>query len=139
MQNSLLPLHRHSPEAASKLSNTMTRVSNAAAITLQAWSRTVLAKKEASDRLHEKQMRQSEAKASFFEDRGLNAGLVLRRILVVATCVALVGVTTQAVGAPQMLASSPALTTSGTSSSSPAGIVQVAARSIQSLLFSNTK
>lgn len=84
-------------------------------------------------------MRQSEAKASLFEDRGLNAGLVLRRILVVTACVALVGVTTQAVGAPQMLASSPALTTSGTSSSSPAGIVQVAARSIQSLLFSNTK
>jgi len=109
----------------------MSRVSNAAAVTLQTWSRTVIAKKEASSLRYEKYMQQMTLK-SLDSSENMPMEVLARRFLMVAACIALVGVTTQTTGGPQMLASSPAAQdTVGTTR-----IFQVIAGALPSLLHS---
>jgi len=108
----------------------MTRVSTAAAITLQTWSRTVLAKKEAYALEEEQKMKQLKAKSLESYEGTVSIEVFARRFLLVAACIALVGITTQTSG-PEMLATSPAK-----DSSSPTKMFQVVAGSIPSLLYS---
>lgn len=107
----------------------MTRVSTAAAITLQTWSRTVLAKKEAYALEEEQKMKQLKAKSLESYEGTVSIEVFARRFLLVAACIALVGITTQTSG-PEMLATSPAK-----DSSSPTKMFQVVAGSIPSLLY----
>lgn len=84
----------------------MTRVSDAAAVTLQTWSRTVLAKKEAEALQHLKLMDQSKAK-SLASSEGASMELWMRRFLIVAACITLVGAIPSSAGdGPQVMATS---------------------------------
>mmetsp|Transcript_1724 Transcript_1724/g.3040 ORF Transcript_1724/g.3040 Transcript_1724/m.3040 type:complete len:115 (-) Transcript_1724:129-473(-) len=71
----------------------MTRVANAAAITLQTWSRTVLAKNQVQ------REREAHKKAILLEQdpfhQTASFEVVARRFLMVAACIALVSISTQ--------------------------------------------
>ena len=112
----------------------MTRVSNAAAITIQTWSRTVLAKKQASAERQRQQMLKAKSLDEF--ERAVSMEVVARRFLMVAACITLLGLTTQtaaAGGGPQVvLASSPAV-----DAESPSRVFQAIAGALPSLLRSH--
>lgn len=110
----------------------MSRVSTAAAVTLQTWSRTVLAKKEASS-LRSMQLRKTK---SLVHSDGMSFETLSRRFLMCAAAITLVGALTQTAGGPQMLASSPVITAQD-ASDSPMRMISVIAGSLPSLLYSS--
>ena len=111
----------------------MTRVANAAAITLQTWSRTVLAQNQVSRK------REAQKKALLLEHDAFHphasVEVVARRFLMVAACIALLGISTHTSIAADSGSSGGVSIMASSSGDAPPKVFTILAGALPSLLF----
>jgi hypothetical protein len=120
----------------------MTRVANAAAITLQTWSRTVLSKIQVDARLQQAQQRKSlEMEKSYSRPAGMEVWT--RRALLLAACFALVGMNLQGGSTQEVMATSSNVVVNvmvkESSRSLTQGLFGLVSEAVPSLLYSSRR